>query len=115
MTKTEKLIAAYFAECEENGEPSSPAGLALKLGMSTRELLAKRRIGCYGKALQRIEKEGMKLALTGRPTAKGIEVLLAQTTEDAQEDERREMSDEEIEEKLRQIAEEAGKMVGISN
>lgn len=111
MSKNEKLIAAYFAECEENGELSSPAGLALKLGMSTRELLGKRKMKCYAAALQRIERDGMKLALTGRPTAKGIEVLLAQTTGEEETDERRELSDEELNGKLRRIVEECRDMI----
>ncbi len=107
QTAFEKEIAGYFETCRKNDTPATPAGLALALGLRTADLsssalpLKQRRI--IGRALQRIEAETMERALGPKGSAKGMEIVLQQTQDEAP-DELESLSDEELDRRLAAVA-----------
>ena len=107
QTAFEKRIAVYFETCRENDTPATPAGLALALGLRTADLssavlpLKQRRI--IGRAMQRIEAETMERALGPKGSAKGMEIVLQQTQDEAP-DELESLSDEELDRRLAAVA-----------
>ena len=114
--KTE--VERYFEKCVQEGIPPTPSGLALALGVRTSALNDERlsipQRTILDRAMQRIEASTMEMMLT-RGGVKGMENVL-ERVEESGEDKRLKgrvgrMTDGEIEERLRKMAERIGEML----
>ena len=109
-------ITRYINECAAEDLPPTPAGLALALDMRTEDLTGARlpeaQRQAIGRALQRIEAETMQRALNGRSGAKGVEVILQQTSGQTGDDELSALPDDELEKQMAAVAAEIGKALG---
>ena len=110
-------ITRYFNECRSKDLPATPSGLALALKTRTEELTrgklpdAQRRL--IDEALQRIETETLERALNGKNSAKGIEVVLQQTTQPlGTANELKALTDDELQNRLKAIARELNALIG---
>ena len=109
-------INRYFNQCRDEGTPPTPAGLALALDMRTAELTQapmddeSRRL--IDRALQRIEVGTLELLLN-KSAARGLEIILQNTSKSAVPDRLGGLSDDELDERLirlaRRIAAHSGK------
>ncbi len=104
-------IRRYFSRCRGEGRPPTPAGLALALGIRTAELTQaplddeSRRL--IDRALQRIEVDALELLLN-KSTARGLEIILQNTSRSAAPDRLSGLTDDELDEKLAQLVERMG-------
>ena len=104
-------IRRYFSRCRGEGRPPTPAGLALALGIRTAELTQaplddeSRRL--IDRALQRIEVEALELLLN-KSTARGLEIILQNTSRSAAPDRLSGLTDDELDEKLAQLVQRMG-------
>ena len=100
-------IRRYFSRCRGEGRPPTPAGLALALGIRTAELTQaplddeSRRL--IDRALQRIEVDALELLLN-KSTARGLEIILQNTSKSAVPDRLGGLSDDELDERLIRLA-----------
>jgi len=122
LPMTEKLLRAevdkYFERCEEEGGPPTPSGLALALGVRTSALsderLSPEQRRVLDRAMQRIEANTMEIMLT-RGGVKGIENVLERVEEKEEGELRkqiRNMTDGEIRDRLKKMAERIGEILG---
>ena len=103
-------VDRYFEECAQSGAPPTPSGLALALGVRTSVLMGENLTDVQKKvidrAMQRIEAGTMEMMLT-RGGVKGMESVLERVEESEGEgrmrSEIRNMTDEEIRERLGQM------------
>ena len=120
LPMTEKLLREevdkYFERCAAEGSPPTPSGLALALGVRT-SMLSDERLSVTQRAvldrvMQRIEASTMEMMLT-RGGVKGIENVLERVEESGDGGKRviGKMTDEEIEARLRKMAERIGEML----
>lgn len=99
-------INRYFNQCRDEGTPPTPAGLALALDMRTAELTQapmddeSRRL--IDRALQRIEVG--TLELLNKSAARGLEIILQNTSKSAVPDRLGGLSDDELDERLIRLA-----------
>ena len=97
----------YFNQCRDEGTPPTPAGLALALEMRTAELTQapmddeSRRL--IDRALQRIEVGTLELLLN-KSAARGLEIILQNTSKSAVPDRLGGLSDDELDERLIRLA-----------
>ncbi len=104
-------IRRYFSRCRGEGRPPTPAGLALALGIRTAELTQaplddeSRRL--IDRALQRIEVDALELLLN-KSTARGLEIILQNTSRSAAPDRLSGLTDDELDEKLAQLVQRMG-------
>ena len=104
-------IHRYFSRCRGEGRPPTPAGLALALGIRTAELTQaplddeSRRL--IDRALQRIEVDALELLLN-KSTARGLEIILQNTSRSAAPDRLSGLTDDELDEKLAQLVQRMG-------
>ena len=104
-------IRRYFSRCRGEGRPPTPAGLALALGIRTAELTQaplddeSRRL--IDRALQRIEVDALELLLN-KSTARGLEIILQNTSRSAAPDRLSGLTDDELDEKLAQLIQRMG-------
>lgn len=104
-------IRRYFSRCRGEGRPPTPAGLALALGIRTAELTQaplddeSRRL--IDRALQRIEVDALELLLN-KSTARGLEIILQNTSRSAAPDRLSSLTDDELDEKLAQLVQRMG-------
>jgi len=120
---TEKALRGevdrYFEKCAQDGTPPTPSGLALALGVRTSALSDERlsipQRAVIDRAMQRIEASTMELMLT-RGGVKGMENVLERVEESEEEGKLKKLvsglSDGEIEERLRKMAERIGELLG---
>ena len=100
-------INRYFNQCRDEGTPPTPAGLALALDMRTAELTQapmddeSRRL--IDRALQRIEVGTLELLLN-KSAARGLEIILQNTSKSAVPDRLGGLSDDELDERLIRLA-----------
>lgn len=100
-------INRYFNQCRDEGTPPTPAGLALALEMRTAELTQasmddeSRRL--IDRALQRIEVGTLELLLN-KSAARGLEIILQNTSKSAVPDRLGGLSDDELDERLIRLA-----------
>ena len=100
-------INRYFNQCCDEGTPPTPAGLALALDMRTAELTQapmddeSRRL--IDRALQRIEVGTLELLLN-KSAARGLEIILQNTSKSAVPDRLGGLSDDELDERLIRLA-----------
>ena len=100
-------INRYFNQCRDEGTPPTPAGLALALDMRTAELTQapmddeSRRL--IDRALQRIEVGTLELLLN-KYAARGLEIILQNTSKSAVPDRLGGLSDDELDERLIRLA-----------
>ncbi|MDY2873060.1 MAG: hypothetical protein SOT57_11085 [Eubacteriales bacterium] len=100
-------INRYFNQCRDEGTPPTPAGLALALDMRTAELTQapmddeSRRL--IDRALQRIEVGTLEL-LMNKSAARGLEIILQNTSKSAVPDRLGGLSDDELDERLIRLA-----------
>lgn len=100
-------INRYFNQCRDEGTPPTPAGLALALEMRTAELTQapmddeSRRL--IDRALQRIEVGTLEL-LMNKSAARGLEIILQNTSKSAVPDRLGGLSDDELDERLIRLA-----------
>ena len=100
-------INRYFNHCRDEGTPPTPAGLALALEMRTAELTQapmddeSRRL--IDRALQRIEVGTLELLLN-KSAARGLEIILQNTSKSAVPDRLGGLSDDELDERLIRLA-----------
>lgn len=100
-------INRYFNQCRDEGTPPTPAGLALALEMRTAELTQapmddeSRRL--IDRALQRIEVGTLELLLN-KSAARGLEIILQNTSKCAVPDRLGGLSDDELDERLIRLA-----------
>lgn len=123
LPMTEKALRGevdrYFEKCAQEGTPPTPSGLALALGVRTSALSDERlsipQRAVIDRAMQRIEASTMELMLT-RGGVKGMENVLERVEENEEEGKLKKLvgglSDEEIEERLRKMAERIGELLG---
>lgn len=120
LPMTEKLLREevdkYFERCAAEGSPPTPSGLALALGVRTSmlsdERLSVTQRAVLDRAMQRIEASTMEMMLT-RGGVKGIENVLERVEENGDGGKRMigKMTDEEIEARLRKMAEKIGELL----
>lgn len=121
LPMTEKLLSAevdgYFERCMAEGIPPTPSGLALALGVRTSALsderLSPEQRTVLDRAMQRIEASTMEMMLL-RGGVKGIENVLGRVEENGEAGRSRQigrMTDGEIEERLRKLAERIEEML----
>ena len=117
--KLQEEIDRYFEQCGESGAAPTPSGLALALGVRTKEL-ADRRLSpvqksVISRAMQRIEADMMEM-LVAKGGVKGVESVLErmeQREEVGQEKERiRALTDEELMRRLKRMEGRIREMVG---
>lgn len=100
-------INRYFNQCRDEGTPPTPAGLALTLEMRTAELTQapmddeSRRL--IDRALQRIEVGTLELLLN-KSAARGLEIILQNTSKSVVPDRLGGLSDDELDERLIRLA-----------
>ena len=100
-------INRYFNQCRDEGTPPTPAGLALALDMRTAELTQapmddeSRRL--IDRALQRIEVGTLELLLN-KSAARGLEIILQNTSKSVVPDRLGGLSDDELDERLIRLA-----------
>lgn len=100
-------INRYFNQCRDEGTPPTPAGLALALDMRTAELTQapmddeSRRL--IDRALQRIEVGTLELLLN-KSAARGLEIILQNTSKSTVPDRLGGLSDDELDERLIRLA-----------
>lgn len=100
-------INRYFNQCRDEGTPPTPAGLALALDMRTAELTQapmddeSRRL--IDRALQRIEVGTLELLLN-KSAARGLELILQNTSKSAAPDRLGGLTDDELDERLIRLA-----------
>ena len=100
-------INRYFNQCRDEGTPPTPAGLALALDMRTAELTQapmddeSRRL--IDRALQRIEVGTLELMMN-KSAARGLEIILQNTSKSAVPDRLGGLSDDELDERLIRLA-----------
>ena len=100
-------INRYFNQCRDEGTPPTPAGLALALDMRTAELTQapmddeSRRL--IDRALQRIEVGTLELLLN-KSAARGLEIILQNTSKSAVPNRLGGLSDDELDERLIRLA-----------
>ena len=100
-------INRYFNQCRDEGTPPTPAGLALALEMRTAELTQapmddeSRRL--IDRALQRIEVGTLELLLN-KSAARGLEIILQNTSKSAVPDRLGGLSDDELDERMIRLA-----------
>jgi len=123
LPMTEKALRGevdrYFEKCAQDGTPPTPSGLALALGVRTSALSDERlsipQRAVIDRAMQRIEASTMELMLT-RGGVKGMENVLERVEESEEEGKLKKLvsglSDGEIEERLRKMAERIGELLG---
>ena len=112
-------IDRYFEKCEQEDAPPTPSGLALALGVRTRmltdERLSPEQRSVIGRAMQRIEANMMERMIE-RGGVKGIENVLERVEESGENGGVRgqigRMTDGEIEERLKKMAERIGELLG---
>lgn len=110
--KLKEEVERYFERCLQEGTPPTPSGLALALDVRTSTLSDERlsppQKAVISRAMQRIEANTMEMMLT-RGGVKGMENILEKVAENEESMQAREkirgMSDGEIEERLRKVAE----------
>ena len=110
--KLREEVDKYFERCAQEGSPPTPSGLALALGVRTGTLSDERlsipQRTVISQAMQRIEANTMELMIT-RGGVKGMENVLERVAENEESVKAREsirkISDEELEKRLRRIAE----------
>ena len=110
--KLKEEVEKYFDRCAQEGSPPTPSGLALALGVRTGTLSDERlsipQRTVISQAMQRIEANTMELMIT-RGGVKGMENVLERVAENEESVKAREsirkLSDEELEKRLRRIAE----------
>ena len=100
-------INRYFNQCRDEGTPPTPAGLALALDMRTAELTQapmddESRL-LIDRALQRIEVGTLELLLN-KSAARGLEIILQNTSKSAVPDRLGGLSDDELDERLIRLA-----------
>ena len=108
-------INRYFNQCRDEGTPPTPAGLALALDMRTAELTQapmddeSRRL--IDRALQRIEVGTLELLLN-KSAARGLEIILQNTSKSAVPDRLGGLSDDELDERLIRLAQRIAALSG---
>ena len=108
-------IRRYFSRCRGEGRPPTPAGLALALGIRTAELTQApmddecRRL--IDRALQRIEAGTLELLLN-KSTARGLELILQNTSRSAAPDRLGGLTDDELDERLIRLAQRIAALSG---
>ena len=111
-------VEKYFESCAQENVPPTPSGLALALGvrtsMLTDERLSPEQRGVIGRAMQRMEAGMMEMMIL-RGGVKGIENVLERVEESGEDEGIRgrigRMTDGEIEERLKRMAERIGKLL----
>ena len=100
-------INRYFNQCRDEGTPPTPAGLALALDMRTAELtqapMDDESCRLIDRALQRIEVGTLELLLN-KSAARGLEIILQNTSKSAVPDRLGGLSDDELDERLIRLA-----------
>ena len=100
-------INRYFNQCRDEGTPPTPAGLALALEMRTAELtqapIDDESCRLIDRALQRIEVGTLELLLN-KSAARGLEIILQNTSKSAVPDRLGGLSDDELDERLIRLA-----------
>ena len=100
-------INRYFNQCRDEGTPPTPAGLALALDMRTAELtqapMDDESCSLIDRALQRIEVGTLELLLN-KSAARGLEIILQNTSKSAVPDRLGGLSDDELDERLIRLA-----------
>ena len=100
-------INRYFNQCRDEGTPPTPAGLALALDMRTAELtqapMDDESRHLIDRALQRIEVGTLELLLN-KSAARGLEIILQNTSKSAVPDRLGGLSDDELDERLIRLA-----------
>ena len=100
-------ITRYFNQCQSEGTPPTPAGLALALDTRTSELTQAPLDGecrrLIDRALQRIEAETLDLLLS-KSAARGLEIILQNTSKCAVPDRLSGLTDDELDERLIRLA-----------
>ena len=117
--KLKEVVDGYFERCAQEGSPPTPSGLALALDVRTSTLIDERlsipQRAVIARAMQRIEASTMELMLT-RGGVKGMESILERVAENADtgraRQEVRQLSDDELEQRLRRAAERIGEALG---
>lgn len=108
-------INRYFNQCQSGGTPPTPAGLALALDMRTAELTQApmdeecRRL--IDRALQRIEAGTLELLLN-KSAARGLELILQNTSKSAAPDRLGGLTDDELDERLIRLAQRIAALSG---
>ncbi len=108
-------INRYFNQCQSGDTPPTPAGLALALDMRTAELTQApmddecRRL--IDRALQRIEAGTLELLLN-KSTARGLELILQNTSRSAAPDRLGGLTDDELDERLIRLAQRIAALSG---
>lgn len=113
--KLKEVVDAYFDRCAQEGSPPTPSGLALALDVRTSALSDERlsipQRAVISRAMQRIEANTMEMMLT-RGGVKGMESILERVEETGDaaraRQEVRELTDGELEERLRKAAAKIG-------
>ncbi len=111
-------ITRYFNQCQSAGTPPTPAGLALALDMRTAELTQaamddeSRRL--IDRALQRIEAGTLDLLLS-KSTARGLELILQNTSRITAPDRLSGLTDDELDKRLIRLAQRIAALSGREN